>query len=253
MRVRCIQPAGDPVSCGSGPVRIGSSPDDDVALAGAGVSPHHLSITADARGLVLSVTPGCRRVYVNARAVGERALLHAGDTLTVGRNKLRVSADEAPPDPGPLAVVDPAAADPVRLRIVSGNDAGRALTVGAGLRLGTGSRHFGELDFACRIVPVADGLALEADNAKPQVNGWNLQRARLACGDQIVLGAHRLLVEAPALQHAASIAARPPAPVPVETLEADGDSATSHVAIGWLIAAAAALAAAIALTLYFAG
>lgn len=253
MRVVCVRPARDPVWRGAGPVRIGSAPDDDVVPAGAGVDPHHVSIAADARGLVLDVGPGCRRVYVNARAVRERALLRYGDTLTLGANKFLLMTDTAPTqindaDHADHADHTAASASRVMLRIVSGQASGKALAVAPEVLIGAGSRYFGELSCRCHVAQDADGLILESESDIPRVNGWRCRRTKLASGDQIVLGEHRLVVEAPALQYAAHVAALP---TPAVTRAVPEPDASTHTEIWWLIVAAATLAVIIALALYF--
>lgn len=246
MRILGVHPARDPVLCGQGPVQFGSAPDNDIVPVGAGVDPHHAVLAADARGLVLTVRPGCQRVYVNARAVRERALLRYGDTLTLGANKFLVTTDSAPPQ------AEDAAASrtdgPVSLRIVSGAASGRALAVAPDLHLGAGTRHFGELAYGCRVAQAGGGLVFESASMAPRINGWHGNRVRLSPGDQIVLGEHRLVVEAPGLEYAAHVASLPPPPAPKPAPPPD-DSA--HTEIWWLIAAAAVLAVLIAFFLYF--
>jgi len=247
MRVIGVHPARDPVPCGEGPVQFGSAPDNDIAPAGAGVDPHHAVLAADARGLVLTVRPGCQRVYVNARAVRERALLRYGDTLTLGANKFLVTTDSAPPQAEGITDAD-RFEGPVLLRIVSGTASGQALAVAPELHLGAGTRHFGDLAYGCRVSRAGDGLVFESASTVPRINGWHCKRARLSPGDQVVLGEHRLVVEAPGLEYAAHVASLPPPPA-VEPEPPPDDSA--HTEIWWLIAAAAVLAVLIAFFLYF--
>ncbi|MGN6790348.1 MAG: FHA domain-containing protein [Rhodanobacteraceae bacterium] len=231
-------------------MRIGSAPDNDIVPIGMGVDPHHATITADARGLVLAVLRGCQRVYVNARAVREQALLRYGDTLTLGANKFLVTSDAAPPQvQGTPAAAG--AAGRVALRIVSGITSGQALAVAPELRLGAGSRHFGELAYGCRVVQDAEGLVFESESAAPRINGWRCNRVRLSPGDQIVLGEHRLVVEAPGLQYAAHLASLPPPPPAVAEAPPIPQASSASTEIWWLIGAAALLAALIALFLYF--
>jgi pSer/pThr/pTyr-binding forkhead associated (FHA) protein len=246
MRVVCVHPARDPRMCGDGPVQFGSSPDSDIVLAGAGVDPRHATLVADARGLVLTVCPGSQRVYVNARPVRERALLRCGDTLTLGANKFLLMAD-APPPPARWNDAADSVAWLAMLRVVSGTSSGRAFAVAPELRLGAGTRHFGELAGACRVTQSADSLVFEPDTTMPQINGWRCGRVRLSPGDQIVLGEHRLVVEAPGLQYAAYVVALPPPPVAEPVPPPDDSSSTG---IWWLIAAAAVLALLIAFFLY---
>jgi pSer/pThr/pTyr-binding forkhead associated (FHA) protein len=250
MRVVCVHPARDPVSCGNGPVRIGSAPDNDIVPVGMGVDPHHATITADARGLVLAVLRGCQRVYVNARAVREQALLRHGDTVTLGANKFLVTSDAAPLEADRSMDAKATSADRAVLRIVSGATSGQALAVAPELHLGAGSRHFGELAYACRVAEDAEGLVFESESAAPRINGWRCSRVRLSPGDQIVLGEHRLVVEAPGLQYAAHLASLPPPPVVVAEAP-PAPQASAPTEIWWLIAAAALLAMIIALFLYF--
>lgn len=249
MRVVCFQPARDPVMCGDGPVRVGSAPEDAVVLEGAGVEPGHLTIAADARGLVLKVRPGCQRIYVNARAVREQALLRYGDTITLGANKFMVTSDAAPP--AIEAAAGPAAAmDEVVLRSVSGANSGQALAVEGELHLGLGSRYFTDLPYACRVAWVSGRLLFESGSNLPRINGWRRDRVALAPGDQIVLGEYRLVVEAPGLQYARHLSSLPPpAPPPAEPPVAV--EAAPPAEIWWLIAAAVAIAAIISLFLYF--
>lgn len=245
MRLVAIHPARDPIACGPGPVHVGSASDDTVTFAGPGVAPDHLTLVADARGLVLTVRPRCQRVYVNARLVRERALLRYGDAVTLGANRFLVTSDAPPPEASPDPV-DPGVGR-VALRVVSGLASGRIFAAERELRLGAGTGNFEDLAEPCRIVRVADGLVLASEDHGTCVNGWRCQRARLAPGDQIVLGEHRLIVEAPGLEYAAHVPEAPPAPAPALRAVAE----TSSTGVWWLIVAAALLAAVIAMFLYF--
>ena len=247
MRVVCIHPARDTVQCGAGPVHVGSAPDNDIVPVGAGVDPHHATLTADARGLLLTVQPACQRVYVNARAVREKALLRYGDTLTLGANKFLLAADVAPAEIQNIG-------DPIvgigyaGLRVMSGAASGQLLPITPELRLGAGSRHFGDLSYACRVAQTEDGLIFESESAAPRVNGWRCQRVCLSPGDQIVLGEHRFVVEAPGLPCEAEVIEQP---VTVAPIVEPGPDDAPNTEIWWLIGAAFVLAALIALFLYF--
>ncbi|HKV65316.1 MAG TPA: FHA domain-containing protein [Rhodanobacteraceae bacterium] len=228
-------------------MHIGSAPDNDIVPVGAGVDPHHVALTVDARGLLLTVRPGCQRVYVNARAVREKALLRYGDSVTLGANKFLVAADAGPAE---IRDVGGAVAYPGQagLRIMSGGASGQLLPIAPELRLGAGSRHFGDLSYACRVAQTAEGLVFESESAAPRVNGWRCQRVRLSPGDQIVLGEHRFVVEAPGLQCEADVI---PHPAPVASIAESEPDDSPHTEIWWLIAAAVVLAGLIALFLYF--
>lgn len=245
MRVVCIHPARDSIACGDGPVLVGSGSGDAVMLSGAGIQPHHLALVADGRGLVLTVTPGCQRVYVNARAVRERAVLHYGDSVTIGDSRILVTSDTAPSEDGQPTS---AGAGHSVLRVLSGTASGQVLAVAPELRFGAGCRDLDELAFTCRVVQDERGLFFEADADGARIDGWPCRRAQLAPGDQIVLGEHHLLVEAPAVQYAAYVAALPP-PEPAAAAPAEPEPAPAG--IWWLIAAAAVLAIVIAALLYF--
>lgn len=228
-------------------MHIGSAPDDVIAFPGSGLDPRHLTLVADARGLVLTVRPGSRRVYVNARAVRERALLHYGDTITLGGHRFMLAADAMPPE---ADADDPAekSTGQVMLRIMSGTASGQALEVAPELRLGAGTPQFGELEYGCRVVQAAGQLVFESDSTAPRVNGWRCSRVRLLPGDQIVLEEHRLVVEAPGLQYAERVVPLP-APRPAEPMPEV--AAAPPTEVWWLIAAGAVLAGVIALFLYF--
>ena len=228
-------------------MHIGSAPDNEIVPVGSGVDLHHATLTTDARGLLLTVRPGCQRVYVNARAVREQALLRYGDTVTLGANKFLLVADAAPVE---IQDMGDASAYPGQagLRVMSGVSSGQLLPVAPELRLGAGSRHFGELSYACRVVQTEDGLIFESESAAPRINGWRCQRVRLSPGDQVVLGEHRFVVEAPGLQYAAQAVVEPVPGAPTPGPEPDD---SPHTEIWWLIAAAVVLAGLITLFLYF--
>lgn len=244
MRVVCIHPAREPALHPGDTLSIGSATDNDVVAAGG--EAHHATITLDRRGLVLDVCPGSQRVYVNARPVRERAMLRYGDAITVGAQKFMVTSDVEP------ALTDfnerDAVPAPVALRLVSGTDSGRSLAVSPELRLGLGSRHFGDLAYSCLVTQAPGGLAFESDSATPRVNGWHCKAARLHPGDQITLGEHRLVVDGPSLEHAAHVATLPPPAPPAPPVEPEADA--THAEVWWLIGAATLLAGLIALFLY---
>ncbi len=251
MRLVSVQPADGPVVRAGASIRIGAAQDDDVVVRGAGVAPHHATIVADARGLVLTVASACQRVYVNARAVQERALLRHGDALALGDAKLLLTADVPPP--APTAPTEPVAKPGLAgLRVLSGPASGTALPVRPELRMGAGSDCFGELAFTCRVYWSAATLAMDADGDGALVNGWACRHARLDPGDQLVLGAHRLLVEAPGLEFARHQALLPP-PVAAPVRAAPLRARSVRAEIAWLLLAALVLAAGIALLLYFHG
>ena len=83
-------------------LRIGSAPDNDLVLAASHAAEHHVRIQHDRRGWVLQVLSTAARIHVNARPVRERALLRAGDVVSVGGCRMLLREDEDPLDPGDL-------------------------------------------------------------------------------------------------------------------------------------------------------
>lgn len=208
-------------------VRVGAAPDNDLHLAGVGVAAHHVTLTADARGLVLEVCPGAGRVYVNARPVRERALLHVGDNLGLGGHQLRLAADglrqvpvEETDDTTGEAVAD--------LRGVAGPLSGHVFALRDRLELDAS----GPVDFPVSgqaVVLHRNGtcVTLDADTLPtpltPIVNGIKTRSARLVDGDQIVLGGNRFILDI-------SAAPATSADTPVRGASPAEDAAPAH---GW--------------------
>lgn len=232
------------------PLRIGSAADNDLVLAATQAAPSHLRIEMDRRGWVLHVQPSATRVYVNARPVRERALLRPGDTLSVGDCRMLL-CEEASPEQRDVPASPVEACRTAALRAVTGNLSGRVLPIAAGLELGPRGRHALELprgeSAAFRLGWQGGHLLLDTVTASPtyplRVNGVPVQRTALQPGDQLSLGPHRLLLDAPGMQ----TEPEPAPPAPSATLPA-GDRGRSEV--WWLILTAAALALGIALALW---
>ncbi|GAB3041585.1 hypothetical protein GCM10027285_28940 [Oleiagrimonas citrea] len=225
--------------------RIGSAADNDLVIHAPGVAAHHLQLTHDARGMVLTVTPGAGRVYLNARQVRERALLRPGDSLGIGDTRLRLCR--------PAAVADSdVRIGQASLRAVAGPLSGRAQRIDARLDLGNTGRWplgIAQAPDACVSLVREDGRLLLRCVQLPEscpvsVNGESAREAVLGDGDQISLGAHRFVVDACEL--------RPD--TPVETPDEDNvlpeDSVGPRREVWWLIVTAAALALAIAAFLF---
>lgn len=230
-------------------LRVGSAPDNDLVLRAAEVAAHHLTLFQDRRGLVLAVEPGAGRVHVNARPVREKALLRFGDVLSVGSAKFLLQ-----PDPGAEAERIPPAAPaesgdrPGRaaLRAVAGPLSGHLLGIDGRLDL-----PLAELAPAGVAVELRDGaLWLETRGTVVQINGVAARQARLAPGDQLCVGAHRYVIEAPGLQAEASLARQRAAFVPHEAVFPE-DTAGPRGEVWWLIVTAALLGLGIALLLLF--
>lgn len=230
-------------------LRVGSADDNDIVLHVAEVAPHHISLFCDRRGLVLVVEHGASRVYVNARPVREKALLRFGDVVSVGAAKcLLQAAPRAEADAPPVPSGSDAGERPGRaaLRAVAGPLSGHLLPIEGRLDL-----PLAELAPAAVAVELRDGaLWLEARGTVVQVNGIAAANGRLAPGDQLCIGAHRYVIEAPGLQAEANLARQRVAFVPHEAALPE-DTAGPRGEVWWLIVTAALLGLGIALLLLF--
>lgn len=232
-------------------LRIGSAPDNDLILAARQAGAHHLKISLDRRGWVLQVLPEGNRVYVNARPIREKAMLRAGDILSVGDCRMLLRSDEEPAHSLPVTVPTEGRCT-VALRAVAGPLSGRVLSVQEKLELGPLGRIPLELpqgESASLVVTWRDGqLWLEAGQQSERyplrVNGTPVQQATLRPGDQIGLGMHRFVVDAPGLEPEPEIVLPDPEPehLPEEDAGPRGE-------VWWLIVTAAVLALGIAIAL----
>lgn len=234
-------------------LRIGSEPDNDLILAAGQAAPHHLRIRLDRRGWVLEVLPDATRVYVNARPVRERAILRPGDMLSVGDCRMLLCADDAPEGRSSPTVPEQDRCT-VALRAVAGPLSGHVLSVADHLELGPQSRLPLDLpqgEMASLAIFWRDGqLRLETGQAHEarypvRVNGVIAQQTVLLPGDQIGIGMHRFLVDAPGLEPEPEIVMPAPAPAPLPE-----DTAGPRGEVWWLIVTAAVLALGIALLLF---
>lgn len=231
---------------------IGAAPDNDLVLAASQAAAHHLVLLQDRRGWVLQVLPLAERIHVNARPVRERALLRAGDVISVGdcRMLLRDEQDPAQRLSGPLSGHGSCT---VALRAVAGPLSGRVLPLRDSLELGPQGH--------CRLVlPLGEVAALRlhweegllwlvsvlSSTRHPlRVNGVMVHnKVALLPGDQIGLGTHRFVVDAPGMEPEPEIVVSGPmaSPLPEE-------AAGPVLEVWWLIVTAAILALGIALVL----
>lgn len=251
MRIAFVHSSRETFRSSNDRVRIGSAAENDLVLAGGGVAARHAAIAEDRRGLVLEVLPGAPHVYVNARPVRERALLRLGDHLNVGGSKLLLLPDDPPGDDefvsrdAPNGIARPGLA---ALRAVAGTLSGRLLPVETTLTLGSRGMVLPGVIGVCALQVSGDAVLLDAADSGVLVNGLPHKRGKLHGGDQLTLGEHRFVVEAPGLQ--GEIAAEqeaPSEPPPVRRPE----SRASRAEYGWLLGTAALLAAIIALLLWW--
>jgi len=232
-------------------LRIGSAPDNDLVLASSQAAARHLRLQQDRRGWVLQVLPTADRVYVNARPVRERALLRAGDVVSVGDCRMLLRDDQDPTERPPMNVPVQGRCT-VALRAVAGPLSGRVMSLQDSLELGAQGRFPLELpqgDSAALRIFCNDGqLLLEAGKPSERhplrLNGVAVHKAALQPGDQIGLATHRFVVEAPGLKPEPEISM--PEPLPAHLPE---DAAGPSGEVWWLIITAAVLALGIALAL----
>jgi hypothetical protein len=233
-------------------LRIGSAADNDLVLATSQAAAHHLLIQLDRRGWVLQVLPQADRIYVNARPVRERALLRAGDVLSVGDCRMLLCTDDDPAARSPQAMPDVGICT-VALRAVAGPLSGRVIPLSAqGLELGPQGRFPLELPrgetASLRIRRDGDRLLLEGVQIPAghplRVNGVVTNAVALQPADQISLAMHRFVLDAPGMESEPEIpaSAMAAAHLPEEVAGPRGE-------VWWLIATAALLALGMAMVL----
>lgn len=249
MRIGFANSNREPFRSAGARVRVGRAESNDLVLNGTGVAERHLAISEDRRGLVLEVLPGAQHVYVNARPVRERALLRYGDVLSVGGCKLAVLPDDGAEDITVSRSLEHADGRPgyAALRAVSGTLSGRLLPIEGKLMLG--GRGFAPAGMPqCELKLDKGGVRLDAD-AQVAVNGSPRKRAVLQAGDQLAMGEHRFVLEAPGLQ-AAVLAAQEADHDPLPPVLAF-EPRSSRAELWWLLGTAAVLAAVITVLLWW--
>jgi len=233
---------------------IGRGDENDLVVSEPQVASRHVTLQRDARGVVLSVVAGAGRVYVNARPVRERALLRAGDSLSLGDCRMLIRDDidlDVRDTGGPTE-----SRCTVALRPVAGPLSGRVVAVGDRLELG--STH-GALplelpgnDPALLILAWDDDeLVLDASRVPARhgvrVNGIKTVRASLQPGDQIGIAAHRFIVDGPGWTAEPVVVVAGPA---AEAEVAHEAAEPPRGDVWWLILTAALLALGIAAVLF---
>ncbi len=252
MRIAILAPEKIEFSSAAATITLGSAASDDIVLAGEGVASEHARLGLDARGYVLEVRAGVAPIYVNARPVRERALLHAGDQISIGAAQVLLLGEHVreacPDDLEPDADLPPGT---LSLRGVGGARSGAALSVAPTLELGADGLPvgLGAKAGSLRVFCVHGRPALLSHDlpagAWPRINGHVATRAWLHDGDQIALGAQRYLVDAPAdaARHDAAQAFIPPEATRPE------DTAGPRREVWWLLLTAAVIALVLALLL----
>lgn len=86
------------VPIGSRPVTIGRSPDNDLSVDNLAVSNHHAKIYFEAGRLVVEDLASLNGTFVNDLRI-ERATLHDGDSIHIGKHEIRVDTSGDAPVP----------------------------------------------------------------------------------------------------------------------------------------------------------
>lgn len=248
MRIEPIQSECAAVDWTAGLLSVGSAPDNDLVLADADVAAHHVQLSRDARGLVMTVAEDAPRVYVNARPVREKAMLRAGDTLGLGTARLRLVADsvpqpDAPPESDARAVV--------ALRALAGPLSGQVFPLTGPLLLGRdGAMLAADARAFVRLQRWGRNVRLDVDNASARhnvrANGIEVTQALLHDGDQLVWGAHHYVLD---------VSVEPAAVQPSTERAMPASDTTTSASRRlppelWLVATAALLALVLALVLW---
>ncbi|MBB3227060.1 hypothetical protein FHW69_001661 [Luteibacter sp. Sphag1AF] len=253
MRIEFVSSARGDFHWSQPVLRLGRADGNDLVVAEPQVAAHHVSILKDRRGLTLEVAPSVGRVYVNARPVRERALLRAGDSLSIGDCRMLIRDDDDIEQRELIPATD--AHCTVALRPVAGPLSGRTLPVGDRLELGAPHSawplELPQGDAAVLSIYWHDG-ALRLDGSRVparhalRLNGVRVVQASLQPGDQIGVGAHRFVLDGPGWS-AEPVIVPAPAPEPEVLPE---DAAGPRGEVWWLILTAALLALGIAVVLF---
>lgn len=272
------------VSLHPGELRLGSSAQCEVCIAGVGWLPHHATISVHPqRGLWLRLEAGVGMVHVNARPIRELALLRLGDIVSLGKIRFCVMLEhddvivrELPSNSnGTGNQAERVAAARAVLRGVAGGWHGRTFPLGRGVVLGSApdadihvegaglAPHHARLSLRQEQVILH---ALAPGNAL-LVNGETVEDAILHPGDQIAIEPHRFVIEAPGLPPRGGTAFTPRQRPITQTIPAirarDVEPAQASVdepaakpgrsSLGWLLLAAVLIACAFGALLVFGG
>lgn len=265
-----------------GELSLGASDECDIHLRDAGWLPHHASLGIDPqRGLWLRLEQTNGVAHVNARPVRECAMLRLGDIVSLGEVQFCVMLqDESqivrqlPARRGaPMEDPERVAASRAVLRGVAGLFHGRTFSLASGLLIGSAPDadiRIQDADVAPRHARIELNheqviLRAEAAGNTLKVNGVVVENAVLHPADQVIVGPHRFVVEAPGLPprgggvlsprqrpitQAISAVPTPP-PVPARA-EPEPAPSRGRFNAWWLLLAAAAIAVVLAGILIYA-
>jgi len=207
----------DSVLMAPGDSSLGSASDNTIVLRGEGVSAYHANLTIDARGYVLTVLDPGAHVHVNARRVREKALLRLGDLVSLGLLQFLLKPDSdaeiqtyLPPVTSEITSLSSVTDEhdiPIKvvLRGVSGACFGKIVPVKKRLSIGRDSNCGWQIDDPAvssrhaLIEQIGNQIFLHEgeSNSDIYVNGVKVKKAVLYCGDQLMFGHQRFVLEAP--------------------------------------------------------
>lgn len=212
----------------------------------------------DRRGVWLQSRAPDGAVHVNGRPVRRMAMLRAGDAIHLEGAELVLLGTS----PGPMPKGIPNVRESDRravLRGVGGPSHGRCFSLDHAREIGRDVECDIRIDGPAiaerhaRLEPHQDGIVLrDLGGANVVVNGHAVREGLLQAGDQLVVGSHRFVIEAPLSPGIADATAVPEDGHDTEaTDDAPSPVASSIRRMPWLLLAAVMLAAALTLLLMF--
>ena len=197
------------VSIPPGGINIGTAADNDVCLDARGLLPHHLKITNDQRGLLLTVSGP--NTLLNGRRVREKAILRLGDQIRAGEVDMFIcEGKNERPTPPPESHEDERSTVQRKvakacLRGVSGDFQGKVVPLIGVITIGRSRRCDVTLEspqlsrMHASVEATSSGIYLRdlGSSNGTFVNGNRTRDTELNPGDQIAFDTQRFVVEAP--------------------------------------------------------
>lgn len=214
--MRLLFPNGEhaPVELPQGETGIGQAAENAISAPDSSLAAYHAAVLTDAqRGVWLRVDARDAGAHVNARPVREIAMLRVGDLVTLGSLQMLLGHSEDVELSQSLPSLTSPSADPARraaasrvvLRGIAGAAHGRALPLTDDIHIGSAQDAVLRLDGAgieprhASLELREEGILLRSNGGQSRVNGVTVRDAVLHPGDQIVIGSHRFVLEAPGM------------------------------------------------------
>ncbi|WP_165910902.1 FHA domain-containing protein [Pseudofulvimonas gallinarii] len=198
-----------PLLLDRGEIRVGSHPENELAVPGSELRPVHARISVNQDGALLRLVQADAGAFVSRRPVQSLAFLHDGDLIEFGKVAIRVEiaypGREGSGNPETMATRVRRVPPRYVLRGVTGSQFGRLIPIYGRLLIGRDASCDLVLDEPgmsrrhAAIESHTSGLVLrDLDSANGvQLNGSNVNNsAPLKHGDQIVVEGVRFLVQA---------------------------------------------------------